>query len=548
MSILIYSIIALGYMAGFFFLFPKAGRKSWEGLIPFYNFYVVTKITQKPWWWTTLLIFPGVNVLMLMVFNSNLATVFGKRELQDQVLDVLFPFVMFPVWGKGEIKFIGPVDRSKLKKSPAREWGDAIVFAVIAASIIRTYFLEAFTIPTASMEKTLLIGDYLFVSKMAYGPKIPQTPLSFPFAHHTLPGTEIPSYLEWMKLPYGRLPGFGEVDRNDIVVFNYPEGDTVTVELQSNMSYNQLIRNYSILYGEKNARKYVWKGIPTGQQNTQATNNLLGMFQRMGISEARSQKIVREGYDITVRPVDKREHYIKRCVAVPGDKIYIENAKLSINDETAYIPPAFQYNYIIESRALLNQNMIKDNLDINLQDSDPRQSLLNNTGPYIYELPMTLESQNTMNGYNSVDAVNINMHFKQNSIEGSIFPNQPGTDWSVDNWGPLSVPVKGESVELNLANLSFYERIIEVYEGHKLRVVNGQILVDDEPTTSYTFEMDYYFMMGDNRHNSADSRFWGFVPENHIVGRAAFIWLSIDPEKTLFDGGLRFNRMFSIPE
>ena len=161
---------------------------------------------------------------------------------------------------------------------------------------------------------------------------------------------------------------------------------------------------------------------------------------------------------------------------------------------------------------------------------------------------MALERQNTMNGYNSVDAVNINMDFKQNSIEGSIFPNQPGTDWSVDNWGPLSVPVKGESVELNLANLSFYERIIEVYEGHKLRVVNGQILVDDEPTTSYTFEMDYYFMMGDNRHNSADSRFWGFVPENHIVGRAAFIWLSIDPEKTLFDGGLRFNRMFSIPE
>jgi signal peptidase I len=535
-------------MAGFFLLFPKAGRKSWEGLIPFYNFYVVTKITQKPWWWTTLLIFPGVNVLMLMVFNSNLATVFGKRELKEQALAVLFPFIMFPVWGKGEIKFIGQVDRSKLKKSAAREWGDAIVFAVIAASIIRTYFLEAFTIPTASMEKTLLIGDYLFVSKMAYGPKIPQTPLSFPFAHHTLPATEIPSYLKWMELPYGRLPGFGDVDRNDIVVFNYPEGDTVTVELQSNMSYNQLMRNYEILYGEKNARKYIWEGIPTGQQNTPGTKNLERMFRNMGITEGRSQKIIREGYDMTIRPVDKREHYIKRCVAVPGDKIIIENAKLSINGETAYIPPSFQYNYIIESRALLNQNLIKDNLDINLQDSDPRRSLISQPDPYIYELPMTLESQSTMNGYNSVDAVDINMHFKQVSYEGSIFPNQSESDWSVDNWGPLSVPSKGETVDLNLANLPFYERIIKVYEGHNLHLADGQIFIDNEAATTYTFEMDYYFMMGDNRHNSADSRFWGFVPENHIVGRAAFIWLSLDPEKTLFDGGIRFNRMFSIPE
>lgn len=493
-----------------------------------------------------MLIFPGVNILMLMVFNSNLATVFGKRELKDQALAVLFPFVMFPLWGKGEMKFVGPIDRVKFKKSSRREWGDAIVFAVIAASIIRTYFLEAFTIPTASMEKTLLIGDYLFVSKMAYGPKIPQTPLSFPFAHHTLPGTEIPSYLEWMELPYKRLPGFGSVERNDIVVFNYPEGDTVTVELQSNMSYNQLLRTYEILYGAENARKFIWEGVAPEMQRTQATNNLKGMFQQMNLTEGRAMKIIREGYDITVRPVDKREHYIKRCVAVPGDEILVENAKLYINGETAYIPPAFQYNYMVNSQNPLNGQLLKDRMDVNFQDFE--NSGIRGADSYTYRLPLTLEAATELDSYQSVHDVLINMSFKQTTLDRSIFPNQPTTDWSVDNWGKLTVPAKETTVDLTLATLPFYERIIKIYEGHELKVEGETILIDGKPETSYTFAMDYYFMMGDNRHNSADSRFWGFVPEDHIVGKAAFIWLSIDPEQTLFGGAIRFSRMFSIPE
>lgn len=544
MSIIIYSIIAIGYLLGFYFLFPKAGRKAWEGLIPGYNFFVLTKIIKQPWWWVFLLIFPGVNVLMLMVFNSSLATVFNKRELKDQIPAVLFPFIMFPLWGRTDLKFVGPIDRSKFKKSTVREWGDAVVFAVIAASIIRTYFLEAFTIPTASMEKTLLIGDYLFVSKMAYGPKVPQTPLSFPFAHHTLPLTDIPSYLEWMKLDYNRLPGFGDVERNDIVVFNYPEGDTVTVELQSNMSYNQLMRIYVLYFGEENARHFIWEGIPKKFHNTPQVNDIQRFLSNFDMTEGRAIKIIREGFDMTVRPVDKREHYIKRCVAVPGDEIFIKNSKLFINGETAYIPPMFQFNWMISSEASLNQGLMKERMDIYLSDSDPLKSLQNrNFPPYIYKLPMTLDAISQMEGYNSVNSVNINMHHPAVSPEGSIFPNQLETDWTVDNWGKLTVPKEDATVELTIETLPFYERIISVYEGHELRIIDGKIMVDGSEKNTYTFEMDYYFMMGDNRHNSADSRYWGFVPGDHIVGKAAFIWLSLDPE-----GGIRFDRMFSIPE
>jgi signal peptidase I len=544
MSIIIYSIIALGHLIGYFLIFPKAGRKNWEGLIPGYNFFVLTKIIQKPWWWIFMLIFPGVNILMLMVFNSNLATVLGKREMKDQLFVIFLPFIALPLWGREDLKFVGPIDRTKFKKSTAREWGDAIIFAVIAASIIRTYFLEAFTIPTASMEKTLLIGDYLFVSKMAYGPKVPQTPLSFPFAHHTLPGTELPSYIEWMKLDYNRLPGFGGVERNDIVVFNYPEGDTVTVELQSNMSYNQLLRNYEILFGKEYARHFIWNGVNPKMFQSPQTNNLLGMLQRMGIGQGRAMKIIREGFDMTARPVDKRENYIKRCVAIPGDEIFIENAKLHINGETAYIPPMFQFNYIVNSNSSLNKNIIKDKLDVNFQDYQEYQG----ADSYTYDFPLSLPAVKTLESFNAVSDVNIDMHFKQAQMERSIFPNTPGWDWSVDNWGKLTVPAKGTTVELTMENLPFYQRIISVYEGHDLGTDGDKIIIDEVESTTYTFAMDYYFMMGDNRHNSADSRFWGFVPEDHIVGRAAFIWLSMDPERTLFDGKIRFNRMFSIPE
>ncbi|MEX2596777.1 MAG: signal peptidase I [Salibacteraceae bacterium] len=525
MSFIVYGIIALGYFIGFYLLFPKAGRKAWEGIIPIYNFFILTKIIKKPWWWVLLLIFPGVNVIMLMVFNSNLASVYGKVDRGSQIFAIFLPFLAFPMWGNSGIKYYGPIDREKLPKSTMREWGDAIVFAIIAASIIRTYTLEAFTIPTSSMEKSLLIGDYLFVSKLAYGPKIPQTPLSFPFAHHSLPGTTIPSYLEWMKLPYQRLPGFGDVERNDIVVFNYPEGDTVLLQYQSERSYNQVIRD----------EMYRMKQNDAMRGEKQKSDEYY---------EALARKVIKRNMPYTVRPVDKREHYIKRCVAIPGDEIFIEHAKLHINGETAYIPPDFQYRYEVRTSSTINKQILKEKLDINYQDIRASQS----ENGYVYNVPMTLKASDQMETFGSVSDVSVAVSPKGASPIFHIFPNDPQYDWSEDYWGPLTVPEKGTTVDLNSKTLPFYERIIHVYEGHELKVKDGDIFIDGELADSYTFELNYYFMMGDNRHNSADSRFWGFVPEDHVVGKAAFIWLSIDPELGWFDGAIRFNRMFSIPD
>lgn len=526
MNIVIYSIIAIGYFVGFYFLFPKADRKSWEALVPGYNFFVLTRIIQKPWWWILFLILPGVNILMLMVMNSNLASVFGKLDKQSQVFAIFLPFIAFPLWGKQDkLPYVGPIDRKKYPKSWAREWGDAIVFAVVAASIIRTYFLEAFTIPTSSMEKSLLIGDYLFVSKMAYGPKVPQTPLSFPFAHHSLPFTETPSYLDWMNLDYYRLPGFGEVERNDIVVFNYPEGDTVLLAYQSNRSYNQVVRDYM-----NELRK---RDIQMGQPPKS--------FEQYN-KDAR--RLLKDNMEYTVRPVDKREHYIKRCVAIPGDKILVKDAQLYINDEMAFIPPESQFKYVVEKNGFLNKRILKDRFDVNYQDSDARVAETQKG----FRIPLTLDAATELESLDGVKSVTLDVTSKSNDPIYSIFPNSPEYDWSVDYWGPLTVPGKGETVALNLLNLPFYERIISVYEGHDLKVKDGEILIDGSVADAYTFAMDYYFMMGDNRHNSADSRYWGFVPEDHIVGKAAFIWLSMDPELDLFDGRIRFSRMFSIPE
>jgi len=526
MNYVIYGIIALGYFVGFYFLFPRAGRKAWEALVPGYNFFVLTKVIQKPWWWILLLILPGVNILMLMVINSNLASVFGKLDKPNQVFAIFMPFVAFPMWGnQKDLPYVGPIDRKKFPKTAAREWGDAIVFAVVAASIIRTYFLEAFTIPTASMEKSLLIGDYLFVSKMAYGPKVPQTPLSFPFAHHSFPGGTIPSYLDWMKLDYNRLPGFGDVERNDIVVFNYPEGDTVLLEYQSNKSYNQAIL----------------EAIAGMKSRDQKSGNPLKTLDEY---DSMARKMIKDRMEYTVRPGDKREHYIKRCVAVPGDEIVVDQARLMINGEMAFIPSQFQYQYLVHTRGFLNKRILKSKFNVNEQDIRMAQG----EDGYYYSLPLTLEKSEQLKALDGVKEVSLRIAPQGSDPINSIFPNVPGYDWSVDNWGPVTVPAAGSTVDLTLENLPIYQRIISVYEGHKLQVKDGTIYIDGEKSTSYTFEMNYYFMMGDNRHNSADSRYWGFVPEDHIVGKAAFIWLSLDPELDWTDGKIRFSRLFSIPE
>lgn len=382
--------------------------------------------------------------------------------------------------------------RGQKNKSALVEWVDAIIFAVIAATLIRMFFIEAYTIPTSSMEKSLLVGDYLFVSKVSYGPKLPNTPLSFPFAHHTLPFTkQTKSYVEWIKRPYKRLAGFGDVERNDVVVFNFPEGDTVIVQHQDK-SYYAVVRELG--------RNYVWSN-----------------------------------FDIVVRPVDKRENYIKRCVAIPGDTMLIERGNLYVNSKMQEPIEGLQYNYTIRTNGTAINSKILDDLNIAKADR-----FFNPSGG-IYEMPLTTEAYNRIRKLRNVHSVLRHENTNATMMTKAIFPHSPDYPWTEDNFGPLWIPKKGESVDITLDNLPLYERIIGHYEQNTLEVKDSVIYINDKPASSYTFNMDYYFMMGDNRHNSADSRFWGFVPEDHVVGKASFVWLSLDIDKR-FPANIRFNR------
>jgi signal peptidase I len=382
------------------------------------------------------------------------------------------------------------------KQTKVVEWVDAIIFAVIAASFIRIFFIEAYTIPTSSMEKSLLVGDYLFVSKTAYGPKTPNTPLSFPFVHNTMPVLKnTKSYVEWIKRPYNRMAGFTTVKNNDVVVFHFPEGDTVALNMAA-QSYYQLIRAYG--------RARVW-----------------------------SDK--RNFGDIIVRPVDKRENYIKRCVAIHGDKIELVRGQLYVNGKPQKKFKGMQQNYIVRTNGTSINPKALDRLHI---ANDDRQG---NSSRYI--LPLTEENVEKLRKFTNVKSVDPTI-LEPGKWDPAIFPSDERFQWNVDNVGPLTIPEKGMTVQLTVDNLPLYRRVIDVYEANDLKVDGDKIYINGEIATSYTFKMDYYWMMGDNRHNSADSRYWGFVPEDHVVGKAKFIWLSIDKDKS-FPANIRFSRIFT---
>jgi signal peptidase I len=484
--------------AGLWRIFEKAGRPGWEAIVPFYNFYIWLKIINKPLWWYIFIIFPYINVFTLLLMVVETLKCFRKDGLGEQALGVLFPFFFLPYLGfSPDEKYTHPDKLPQVKKSGSREWADALIFAVIAATIIRTFFIEAYTIPTSSMEKTLLVGDYLFVSKLSYGPRVPMTPVAFPFAHHTMPlTTSIKSYLEWPKLSYYRFPGLRTIKNNDVVVFNYPDGDTLSVTLQSNVSYHSLVRDYG--------RDVVWNNP-----------NKFG--------------------DIIARPVDKRENFIKRCVGIPGDTLQIVEGEILINGDVIPFDGAVQHNYHVITNGSRLHPRILDRLDI----TEPR--MISNSE---FIMPMTEEVAESLSGESIIQSVKkiikpIGIHEKH------IFPFSENYPWNEDNFGPLFIPYAGAVVELNTTNIVLYRRIIEAYEYNTLEIIDDQILINGEVATSYTFKMNYYWLVGDNRHNSADSRYWGFVPENHVVGRAMFVWLSLDKNKS-FLNKIRFNKTFRV--
>ena len=381
-------------------------------------------------------------------------------------------------------------------KTPLVEWVDALIFAVVAASLIRMCFMEAYTIPTSSMEKSMLVGDYLFVSKVAYGPKMPNTPISVPFVHNTMPfSTSRRSFVEWVKWPYRRVAGLGTVQRNDVVVFNFPEGDTVVLQDQAS-SYYTLCR----LYG----RGYI-----------------------------------RNNFDLVTRPVDKRENYVKRCVGIPGDSIEVRHGQLLVNGKPQDNIGERQYNYIVRTNGTTINAKRFEQLGVARADQHY------NPAEGAYHLPLTDAMAEQLRAYSSVSEVlRVDNQDSTGQMWRVIFPHNPAYAWTEDNFGPIWIPQKGATVQLSQQNLPLYRRIIAVYEGNDLQVRQGQVIINGELATSYTFKMDYYWMMGDNRHNSADSRFWGFVPEDHVVGKASFIWLSLDKDKS-FLKKIRWGRMFS---
>jgi len=389
--------------------------------------------------------------------------------------------------------------REKIKISkPIREmldWLGAVLAAVIIVLVIRTLFIEAYTIPTPSMEKTLLVGDYLFVSKISYGPKLPNTPLSFPFTHNIMPFSENrKSYSDRIQLPYKRLKGLRKIKHNDVVVFHFPEGDTVVLQFPE-QDYYTLVRKY-------------------GREN-----------------------ILRQ-YKVTSRPVDKRDNFIKRCVALPGDSLEIRHSSIYINHRLLDDPPDVLYNYYVRTTGGRIDAGTLAALNITGADdlSDPDRGS--------YMMPLTTLQANKLHEVSNVLSVTRLEDVNDNLSYLSFFPYDPIFQWTEDNFGPLFVPEKGSSVRISKENLPLYRRIIENYEKNKLEVHNDTILINDIPAKTYTFKMNYYFMVGDNRHNSADSRIWGFVPEDHIVGKAMFIWLSIDKYNKSFKK-FRWNHMFT---
>lgn len=407
-------------------------------------------------------------------------------------------------------------------------WIDALVFALVAVYFINQFFFQNYVIPSSSLEKSLLTGDYLFVSKLSYGPRIPQTPLSMPLMQHTMPLFGTKSYIDWPHWDYRRVKGLGQVQLNDIVVFNYPAGDTICNDEQYQANdYYQMVYSFGKQIYEQNSPAPVDPQTLTDQQR-------LDYYQMLyGIGRSYISSAPNEFGDISSRPTDRQENYVKRCVGLPGQTLQIKNRIIYLDGKANKEPEEAQYTYLVKLKANLPDGLMKE-LNISLEDL----TSLNQRG----YMPLTKAAVKALRARKDlVESITLNTSTDDDAYR--IYPLNADYGWTRDNYGPIWIPKKGATVQLNMRNIAIYERPIAVYEGNDLQVKDNRIYINGRQATSYTFKMDYYWMMGDNRHNSADSRYWGFVPEDHVVGKPIFIWWSSDPDRKGF-GGVRWSRLF----
>ena len=454
--------------------FEKAGENPMMGFVPFYNYYIHLNIIGRPQWWVALLFVPVVNFFVALTMILDLLKSFDKYSYVDQALGVVFApvYLVYVAWS--DSKYIGKAsDIPKTPKSTGKEWFEAIVFAVFAATFIRWIFMEAYVIPTPSMERSLLVGDFLFVSKVEYGPRTPRTPLQIPLTHAKIWGTEVPSYLRFIQLPQWRLPSLGKVERNDVVVFNYPVND-----------------NFN------------------------------------------------ERPDNSYHPLDLKTHYIKRCVAATGDVIEVRGGEVYINGERGEDPEGMQHSYFLRTDQTIRERIF-ERFNVNLPN-DPREYKVQ--GGYLLHLSDEVaEEMKKLDFVRSVEKYT----FNPDRREFNIFPNAEVFPWNRDNFGPLQVPYRGMKITMDSLNVAKYSSTIEDYEdAGRVAVEDGKLTIDGATINEYEFQKDYYFMMGDNRHNSQDSRYWGFVSEDYIVGEASFIWMSADSNKSLLNR-IRWGRLFN---
>lgn len=529
MAILIFFIASyILFSISLFFLFPKMNVKGWKGLVPGLNFIELSKLSGRKVSFAGWILVPIVQFFIYSYLCIDIARSFGKLKFWHSVVAVVAaPLIFFYLAFTKNEKYWGPTvqlekeyaskiedakskgDDKRLqkllsgnpyKKSQIREWADSIIFAVFAAAFIRMFLIEAYVIPTSSMEGSLLVGDFLFVSKAHYGIRTPQTVAMIPLLHNRIPGFNAESYLKKPNLPYYRLTALENIDRNEPVVFNYPEGDSV----------------------------YIFPG------RTWSVHD----FRRGTIPPQIANIIESGGVELVTRPMDKKDHYIKRCIAIPGDKLEIKDRVVFVNDEKAPEPEFLQYMYRVTfPPGPVNTSKFSE-WGISSEDIVGQQG----QGMFILVLSEVQKEKLI-----SMDP-NVNITPLESELltsdAGKLFPHDAKKfpSWNVDNYGPVFVPEKGKTVQINSDNIAFYRRIISVYEGNTLEENGDQIKINGELANSYTFKMNYYWMMGDNRHNSEDSRVWGFVPEDHIVGKPLFIWFST--KEGSISKGINWKRIF----